>query len=81
MMRPVIECKPNGPYLAKGLDRLTNSKGERLETRPVTALCRCGGSGNKPFCDGTHARIGFSDARSADGRNNRRRNYVGQRIT
>lgn len=81
MTKPVIECKPNGPYLVKGLDRLTDSQGRQLATKPVTALCRCGGSANKPYCDGTHTRIGFSDARLSDGKTNRRRNYVGRRIT
>ena len=81
MTKPVIDCSPNGPYLAKGLDRLTNAKGERLATRPVTALCRCGGSGNKPYCDGTHKNNGFSDAWLSDGRNDRRTSYPGRRIT
>jgi CDGSH-type Zn-finger protein len=81
MIKPVIECAPNGPYLAKGLDRLTNSRGEQLATRPVTALCRCGGSRNKPYCDGTHKTNGFSDARLTDGKNDQRSNYVGKRIT
>jgi len=43
----VIVAKENGPYLVM--------KGGKV----VAALCRCGGSGNKPFCDGTHAKIGF----------------------
>ncbi|MDP9137355.1 MAG: CDGSH iron-sulfur domain-containing protein [Pseudomonadota bacterium] len=81
MTKPTIDCAPNGPYLAKGLELLTNAKGERLATRAVTALCRCGGSSNKPYCDGTHSRNGFSDARSSDGENNRRKNYVGRGIT
>jgi CDGSH-type Zn-finger protein len=81
MTGPVIELKPNGPYLARGLERLANAKGERLETRPVTALCRCGGSANKPYCDGTHTKNGFSDAKLTEGKNNRRRDYVGRRIT
>ncbi len=81
MAKPVIECRPNGPFVVKGLDRLTNAKGERLATRPVTALCRCGGSANKPYCDGTHANNGFSDSRLSDGKNNRRRNFVGRGIT
>ena len=55
-----IEAAPNGPYLVKGLENLKNSKGESLTTQPVIALCRCGGSSNKPFCDGTHAKIDFS---------------------
>lgn len=64
--RPTIDLKPNGPLLIKNLTVLENSKGERLATETVIALCRCGGSGNKPFCDGTHKKIGFSDQRPAE---------------
>jgi CDGSH-type Zn-finger protein/ferredoxin len=45
------------------------------------ALCRCGGSSNKPFCDGTHARNGFSSAKRPDRVPDRRDTYVGQEIT
>lgn len=61
-----IEAKPNGPLLVKQLTRLQNAKGEALETKPVMALCRCGQSRNKPFCDGTHRDVGFSDDNQAD---------------
>ena len=57
--RPTIAPQKNGPYVVAGLTSLTNSKGESLATRPLLALCRCGGSSLKPYCDGTHARIGF----------------------
>lgn len=57
---PTVECKPDGPYVIKGLSDLQASDGTRLKTQPVLALCRCGGSANKPFCDGSHQRIGFS---------------------
>jgi uncharacterized Fe-S cluster protein YjdI len=60
---PTIECRPNGPYLVSGVSDLRNSSGEALPTHPTVALCRCGGSANKPFCDGTHNRNGFSGAR------------------
>ena len=51
----------NGPYLVYNLKLLKNSKGETLQVEEVTELCRCGGSKNKPFCDGTHKEIGFRD--------------------
>ena len=63
--KPTIELKPNGPLLIKNLEVLENSRGERLATETVIALCRCGGSSNKPFCDATHKKIGFSDERPA----------------
>lgn len=59
--RPTIECKPDGPYLVRDLARLDHSNGEPIPCKPVMALCRCGGSKNKPFCHGTHWSIGFSD--------------------
>jgi CDGSH-type Zn-finger protein len=60
---PGVTPEPNGPYLVQRVDRLVNSRGEAFSARAEMALCRCGGSGRKPFCDGTHARIGFSSAK------------------
>lgn len=60
MSETTIDISPNGPYIVKNLIKLTNQKKE-LETKEVTALCRCGSSNNKPFCDGTHAKINFDD--------------------
>lgn len=63
---PTIECTPNGPYLVKELPELTNSQGTGIPHGTVIALCRCGGSAKKPFCDGSHAKNGFSGNHSAD---------------
>ena len=76
-----IECSPKGPYLVKGLEKFVNSKGETIETKSVIALCRCGASSNKPFCDGTHAKIGFSGEKSADAGKDERDHYAGKKIT
>jgi CDGSH-type Zn-finger protein len=70
---PMIECKPGGPIVVKNLDNLRDARGEPIEAKPVMALCCCGCSANnKPFCDGTHKKNGFSGAmpaeRSANGR-------------
>lgn len=81
MARPTIECKPNGPYLLKGLSMLRNSRGETIAVDAVVALCRCGGSATKPFCDGSHRRNGFSDARQTDGSADHRDEYPAARIT
>ena len=78
---PQIEASENGPYLVRNLADLKNSKGEQLPTKTMIALCRCGGSANKPFCDGTHATNGFSGEKLTDGSNDKRDNYEGQNIT
>jgi CDGSH-type Zn-finger protein len=71
---------PNGPYLVLGEiplrrktkvvsennDALTWQTGPDLPTGDTYVLCRCGGSASKPFCDGTHDRIGFDGTESAD---------------
>jgi len=53
-----IEIMANGPLLVKGNIRLV-SNGETEEKEGPAALCRCGESANKPFCDGSHKRIDF----------------------
>ena len=51
---------PNGPYLVRGPLVLRDRAGNEIETRRRTvALCRCGRSQIKPFCDGTHKLMGF----------------------
>jgi CDGSH-type Zn-finger protein len=62
-----ITVRPNGPYLVEGEVEVYDPTGARVSTagRPVIALCRCGASSNKPFCDGTHSRIAFKAADSA----------------
>jgi CDGSH-type Zn-finger protein len=81
--RPVPSVEPlqNGPYLVKGLDTLTNSRGEALATKDVIALCRCGCSTTKPFCSGMHKEVGFDSARQTDGSLDGRLDYEGDGIT
>lgn len=57
-----IRIRRNGPYVIEGDDvEVVDPDGtpRTCERKPV-ALCRCGASRTKPFCDGSHARIGFS---------------------
>lgn len=54
-----VEILPNGPLLVRGLFNMKDAQGNEVTKGPVTALCRCGATRNKPFCDGAHARIGF----------------------
>ena len=56
-----IAVKKNGPLLVEGGCSLMDSEGRVLAEKGPYALCRCGGSGKKPFCDGTHNKIGFDD--------------------
>ncbi len=79
--RPTITCSENGPYIVERLERLRNSKGETLPTKATIALCRCGRSSKKPFCDGTHAKTGFSSECQSDKDIHRRDDYVGKHIT
>jgi CDGSH-type Zn-finger protein len=64
--KPRIVPLPNGPYYfinemePKVVENLKDSKGESLSVIRGVSLCRCGASNNKPFCDGTHSKIGFS---------------------
>ncbi len=74
-----ITPTPDGPYLVKDLGSLANRKGP-IEAKPTMALCRCGGSSNKPFCDGTHAKIGFSSAKLEGRVEDRRDKYESEEI-
>jgi uncharacterized Fe-S cluster protein YjdI len=55
----VVEIVPNGPVLVFGNVRIKHSDGREEHKNKMTALCRCGASSNKPFCDGTHKKNGF----------------------
>jgi CDGSH-type Zn-finger protein len=57
----IVAC-PNGPLLVRGDAQLTTADGEPIDRhgRNTVALCRCGMSGIKPFCDGSHKTVGFT---------------------
>lgn len=59
MAQPKITVLPNGPLIVEGDAQLVDAKGNPFPAKPKIALCRCGGSGTKPFCDGAHGKIGF----------------------
>src|SRR4029078_478390 len=57
-----IRLRPNGPLVVEGPFRLIDSRGAQFEiptNKPAVALCRCGQSAKRPFCDGTHKSCGF----------------------
>jgi CDGSH-type Zn-finger protein len=63
-----ITPRQNGPYLVEGPIKIFDADGNEYdlsERGGRVALCRCGGSTKKPFCDGTHSRIGFDAAERA----------------
>jgi CDGSH-type Zn-finger protein len=65
-----ITVRKNGPYRVEdpeGLIELVDADGNKydLTGKPAFSLCRCGASVNKPFCDGTHSKLGFQAAESA----------------
>src|SRR4030042_1121367 len=92
---PEIKVTKNGPYVVSGKLPISeqiiivNKEGVPVEWGPgkkyplqeKCGLCRCGGSNNKPFCDGTHGKNGFTDKKLTDGSLNQRNNYVGKKIT
>ena len=73
-MPVTIKVRLNGPYLvdlSQGDVLLTDHEGNAIaipEGKPNIALCRCGASTRKPFCDGTHSKIGFNAAEAAQRR-------------
>ncbi|MBI4445214.1 MAG: CDGSH iron-sulfur domain-containing protein [Acidobacteria bacterium] len=56
-----ITCRNNGPLRISGQFVIKDADGKEfdLSGREVVSLCRCGHSQNKPFCDGSHAKVGF----------------------
>ena len=60
-MDTTIKVRKNGPYLVTGACKVTDHEGNVIEVKENFALCRCGASANKPFCDGTHNKVDFND--------------------
>jgi CDGSH-type Zn-finger protein len=62
-MELIVDTKKDGPNLVRGPLKFVDASGkETVMDKPMIALCRCGQSSNKPFCDGTHVKIGFKAA-------------------
>jgi uncharacterized Fe-S cluster protein YjdI len=55
----IVETTKNGPLLVFGNISIKDADGNLTKQHKVTALCRCGASENKPFCDGSHVKVGF----------------------
>ena len=71
MEEPItIRCRENGPLVVPRGVRIVDSRGVEYaipEGKELIALCRCGASGTKPFCDGSHKRCGFDGGPLAEG--------------
>lgn len=80
---PTITVTENGPYKVSGGLPITSVSGESLDGEKAAFLCRCGQSSKKPFCDGTHAKVGFVGTEVADRgpMADRRESYEGDGIT
>jgi CDGSH-type Zn-finger protein/truncated hemoglobin YjbI len=76
-----IRLVRNGPYLLTNIDSVTGPLGEPVRTHPCIALCRCGQSASKPWCDGSHARIDFTGDKDPNRVPDRRDTYEGLSIT
>lgn len=63
-MSVTIKIRDNGPYVVEGEYTLIDANGNEV-AQTKKALCRCGASTTKPFCDGTHSKIGFQAAAAA----------------
>ena len=79
--KPTLELVKNGPIRATNLTRLFNSRGETIATKRSFILCRCGASSHKPFCDGTHNRIGFTDDKTDERVPDQLDRYQGRDVT
>ena len=65
-----IRMRDNGPFVVEGPFKLVDGEGNQFEmdsSKPAVALCRCGASGNRPFCDGSHKGCGFESTERASG--------------
>ena len=55
-----IQALKNGPYLVNGTIEIVDGEGKAIPSaKQPAALCRCGQSSSKPFCDGTHRKVNF----------------------
>ena len=86
--KPKLKPIPNGPLylltsdIPQRIDILQNSEGEPISKIVSVALCRCGGSKDKPFCDGTHRTSGFSsENKNSPLAPDKRKDYFGKNIT
>ena len=59
MSKAIIRVNNNGSYVVTGNFEIVDAEGKAFNTKKAVALCRCGLSSSKPFCDGTHRKKNF----------------------
>ena len=79
--RASITPLKNGPLKVSGLQHFSNSRGEAIAVKPTSTLCRCGASKRKPFCDGTHKAVSFTDEKTPDRVPDHQDEYAGTDVT
>lgn len=79
--KPAIVFTKHTPYMVTDLENFCNSRQEKLATKPVMSLCRCGLSKKKPFCDGAHTEKGIDGEKQPDRVKDRIVDYRGEDIT
>ena len=76
-----IQVARNGPYLATNVASVRDYLGQEVPVPPQVALCRCGASERKPFCDGSHASNGFTGDKDPKRVPDHRDTYDGEQVT
>ena len=76
-----IQVAPDGPYLVTNVATVHDYLGQDVPVPPQLALCRCGASGRKPFCDGSHAASGFTGDKDPKRVPDHRDRYDGEQVT
>jgi len=77
---PEIVFSQHGPYMIVDAESLQNWKHEEIKIAKVTSVCRCGESEHKPFCDGTHGKVGFVGEKEDGRARNRLKDFIGTDI-
>lgn len=76
-----IKIIKDGPIIVKDVNNFKNAKNESINCKPLMSLCRCGGSKNKPYCDGTHINNGFNDNKAENRVKDLTKTFGGKNIT
>jgi len=79
--KPSIKAQSNGPLLVSGISEIKQVSGAPIATKQTAVLCRCGASKKKPFCDGSHNKVGFSDQLASDRTEDKLESYQGKDVS